>query len=129
MSFVAHTQSGHQIIMDGVPEFGGQNKGVRPMELVLSSIGGCSSFDIILILNKAKQKITNCQLKISASRADKTPAVFEKIQLDFYITGENLNPKRVEKAVSLSVEKYCSVIKMLEQTVVIDYAVHITCDQ
>ncbi|RLA07395.1 MAG: peroxiredoxin [Gammaproteobacteria bacterium] len=125
MCFEATTQSGHKIIMDGSPEHGGQNKGVRPMELVLSAIGGCSSFDVILILKKSKQKITSCKVDISATRSDKVPAVFEKIQLDFYISGIDLSRLRVEKAVNLSVKKYCSVIKMLEQTVDIDYSLKI----
>jgi putative redox protein len=125
MSFEAETQSGHKIKMDGAEKYGGKNKGARPMELLLSSLGGCSCFDVILILKKSKQNITDCKVKISATRANTTPAVFTKIHLDFFINGDALKEKRVQKAVSLSVEKYCSVVKMLQNSVTIDYRVNI----
>ena len=125
MSFVGESGSGHSIVLDGSPEHGGRNLGVRPMETVLIGLGGCSAFDVMLMLKKARQQVSNCEVMLDAERADAVPAVFSRIKLTFLVSGTNLSEKQVNRAVSLSVEKYCSVTKMLEHTVKIEYEVHI----
>ena len=124
-SFVAETESGHQVIMDGSPEFGGQNKGPRPMEMLLIGMGGCTSFDVVLILKKSRQDIRDCVAEITAERADIDPKVFTKIHIHFVVTGKDLDPKRVEKAVTLSEEKYCSASIMLGKTAEITHDIEI----
>ena len=116
MSFVGESGSGHSIVMDGAPESGGRDLGVRPMEMLLLGLGGCASFDVVMILQKARQTITNCEVEISAERADTEPKVFTKIHLHFIVEGESLAEAKVARAVSLSAEKYCSASKMLEKT-------------
>ena len=116
MSFVGESGSGHSIVMDGAPESGGRDLGVRPMEMLLLGLGGCASFDVVMILQKARQEITNCEVEISAERADSEPKVFTKIHLHFVVEGENISEAKVARAVSLSAEKYCSASKMLEKT-------------
>lgn len=123
MSFVGESGSGHSIVLDGSPEHGGRNLGVRPMETVLIGLGGCSAFDVMLMLKKGRQKVVDCEVLLDAERADAVPAVFEKIHLKFVVTGHELSEKQVKRAVSLSLEKYCSVTKMLEQTVDISHEV------
>ena len=124
-SFVAETESGHQVIMDGSHEFGGQNKGPRPMEMLLIGMGGCTSFDVVLILKKSRQDIRDCVAEITAERADTDPKVFTKIHIHFVVTGKDLDPKRVEKAVTLSEEKYCSASIMLGKTAEITHDIEI----
>ena len=102
--------------LDGAPESGGRDLGVRPMEMLLLGLGGCASFDVVMILQKARQNITNCEVEVSAERADTEPKVFTKIHLQFLVEGNDLSEKRVARAVSLSAEKYCSASKMLEKT-------------
>ena len=116
MSFVGESGSGHSIVMDGAPESGGRDLGVRPMEMLLLGLGGCASFDVVMILQKARQEITNCEVEISAERADSEPKVFTKIHLHFIVEGKNISEAKVARAVSLSAEKYCSASKMLEKT-------------
>ena len=116
MSFVGESGSGHSIVMDGAPESGGRDLGVRPMEMLLLGLGGCASFDVVMILQKARQTITNCEVEISAERADSEPKVFTKIHLHFIVEGDGLAEAKVARAVSLSAEKYCSASKMLEKT-------------
>jgi putative redox protein len=116
MSFVGESGSGHSIVMDGAPESGGRDLGVRPMEMLLLGLGGCASFDVVMILQKARQEITNCEVEISAERADSEPKVFTKIHLHFVVEGKNISEAKVARAVSLSAEKYCSASKMLEKT-------------
>ena len=116
MSFVGESPSGHSVVMDGPPESGGRNFGVRPMEMLLLGLGGCSSFDIVSMLKKGKQDLVDCEVDISAERADTEPKVFTKIHLHFVITGNNLSEKRVARAVELSAEKYCSASIMLGKT-------------
>ena len=99
--------------MDGAPEYGGENRGARPMETVLMGLGGCSSFDVVQILEKSRQRITGCELELEAERADSIPAVFTRIHLHFRVSGEDLNPKQVARAVDLSALKYCSATLML----------------
>jgi putative redox protein len=116
MSFIAETGSQHTVIMDGAPEAGGRNLGPRPMELVLAGTGGCTAFDVVMILKKGRHEITNCELKISADRADTDPKVFTRIHFNFKITGRQLKPDAVARAIVLSKEKYCSASIMLGKT-------------
>jgi len=116
MSFLGQTESNHAVLMDGSPESGGRNLGARPMELVLLGLGGCSSFDVVLILKKQRQEITDCVAEISADRADTDPKVFTRIHLHFIVTGKNLKPEQVERAIKLSAEKYCSASIMIGKT-------------
>lgn len=113
VAFQAKTSSGHEIIMDGSPEYGGQNRGSRPMELILVGLGGCASFDVVTILKKARQEVTDVSCELQAERFDGIPAVFTKIHLHFVVTGRAIKPSQVEKAIHLSAEKYCSASKML----------------
>jgi putative redox protein len=118
LAFEGQTDSGHSIVMDAAPEVGGENKGARPMEMVLLGLGGCSSIDVVMMLNKSQpDQVKDCQVEITAERADSVPKVFTQIHMHFRVYGTDLNPKKVERAVNLSAEKYCSVSKMLEATV------------
>lgn len=121
MSFVGESGSGHSVVMDGAPESGGRDLGVRPMEMLLLGLGGCASFDVVMILQKARQEIKNCEVEITAERADSEPKVFTKIHLHFVVEGENVSEAKVARAVSLSAEKYCSASKMLEKTALITH--------
>jgi len=116
VSFAGQSESGHTVVMDGAPEAGGRNLGVRPMEMLLMGLGGCSAFDVVMILRKSRQPITDCVADLSAERADSDPKVFTKIHVHFTVTGKGLDPKRVEQAVKLSAEKYCSASIMLGKT-------------
>lgn len=113
VQFTSHTETGHEINMDGPADHGGQNRGARPMEVLLSGVGGCSSFDVIHILKKSRQQVTACWVEMDAERADAVPAVFTKIHLHFVVTGNDLKEAQVKKAVELSAEKYCSASIML----------------
>lgn len=115
VKFVAESGSGHQLVMDGPPDHGGMNQGPRPMELMLLGLGGCTSFDVVTILRKSKQDITDCVAEIEAERADAVPAVFTKIHIHFVVTGKNLKESMVKRAIDLSAEKYCSASIMLER--------------
>ncbi len=117
MTFVGESESGHSVVMDGPPAAGGRNLGIRPMEMILLGLGGCSSFDVVSILKKSRQNITNCQVEITAERAETDPKVYTKIHAHFVVEGKDLNEKQVAKAVSLSADKYCSVSIMLAATV------------
>lgn len=110
------TESGHSILMDGAPDIGGKNLGPRPMELILLGLGGCSTIDVILILQKSRQEITDCVVEIEGTRASEDPKVFTDIHLHFIVTGKNLKSQQVERAISLSAEKYCSASIMLKST-------------
>ena len=125
MSFVGESASGHSVVMDGPPEAGGRDLGVRPMEMLLLGLGGCSSFDVVSMLKKGRQNITNCEVEISAKRADTQPKVFTEIHLHFIIEGNNLNETKVARAIGLSAEKYCSASIMLAKTATVthDYEV------
>jgi len=111
--FVGESGSGHAVVMDGPPDHGGRNIGIRPMELLLIGVGGCSSFDVVDILEKGRHVVTGCETQISAERVDAVPSVFSKIHLHFKVTGKNLSATAVERAVRLSAEKYCSASIML----------------
>jgi len=113
--FTAESETGHTIVMDGPPDHGGKNQGARPMEMMLIGLGGCSSFDVVHILKKSRQDVTDCVAEIEAERADAVPAVFTKIHLHFVVTGNNLKENMVTNAVKLSAEKYCSASIMLSK--------------
>ena len=117
--FVAKSGSGHSIVLDGAAEGGGQNSGMRPMELMALSVASCSSYDVVTILKKARQEIQSCEAAVEAKRVDSIPSVFESIHLRFKIAGFNLNKKQVKRAVELSAEKYCSASIMLKNSGVI----------
>lgn len=122
MSFVAESGSGHTVVMDGSPDHGGRNLASRPMEMVLMGLGGCTSFDVVSMLKKARQDVNHVEVNITAERADAIPAVFTKIHIEFVIDGVDVSDKQIERAVTLSAEKYCSVSKMLEATVEITHS-------
>lgn len=113
--FLGESGSGHAVVMDGPPDHGGRNMGVRPMEMILLGVGGCSSFDVIDILQKGRHDIVDCITELTAERVDAVPAVFSKIHLHFKVTGRNLSAVAVERAVKLSAEKYCSASIMLSK--------------
>jgi len=116
VSFAGKSESGHTVVMDGAPEFGGHNKGPRPMEVVLIGMGGCTAFDVVHILRKSRQKITDCVAEIDAERAATDPKVFTRIHVRFIVTGKGLDPKKVAHAIELSATKYCSASIMLGKT-------------
>ncbi|MEY3202179.1 MAG: hypothetical protein RIR70_1729 [Pseudomonadota bacterium] len=116
MSFIAETGSGHVLVMDGAPEAGGRNLAPRPMETVLAGTGGCTAFDVVLILKRSRQDVTGCQVSLQAERAETDPKVFVKIHFHFRITGRNLKADAVQRAIKLSAEKYCSASIMLAKT-------------
>jgi putative redox protein len=124
--FVAESGSGHTIVVDGPPESGGKNLGVRPMELVLLGLGACTSFDVVDILKKARESVTDCVTELTADRADTVPAVFTRIHVHFVVTGSGLTDAKVARAVELSARKYCSASIMLERggvTITRDYEI------
>nr|WP_295776573.1 OsmC family protein [Rhodoferax sp.] len=118
MGFVAETGSGHSLVMDGAPdadkpENGGQNLAPRPMETVLAGTGGCTAYDVVLILKRGRHDVQGCSVKLTAERAQTEPKVFTKIHMHFTVTGKGLPPVAVERAIALSHEKYCSASIML----------------
>lgn len=113
--FVGESGSGHTVTMDGPPDHGGENKGVRPMEMLLLGVGGCSSFDVMSILKKRRQDVHDCIAHLEAERADEVPSVFTKIHMHFVVSGKGLSEKAVTQAVELSAEKYCSASIMLQK--------------
>jgi putative redox protein len=113
--FRAESGSGHTVLLDGPPDAGGENRGCRPMELVLMGLGGCTSYDVVTILAKSRQKVTSCVTELTAERAGTTPQVFTHINIHFVVTGSGLDAGKVARAVELSAEKYCSASIMLER--------------
>ena len=113
VTFVGESASGHAVVMDGPPESGGRNLGIRPMEMLLLGMGGCTAFDVVTILKKARQPVTDCVVEMQAERADTDPKVFTRIHVHFVVTGNGLSDKQVARAVELSAEKYCSASIML----------------
>jgi putative redox protein len=111
--FVGESGSGHAVVMDGPPDHGGRNMGIRPMEMVLLGLGGCASFDVVHILQKGRHDIVHCTAELTAERAEGVPSVFRKIHLHFMVSGHNLKAAIVERAINLSAEKYCSASIML----------------
>jgi putative redox protein len=116
VSFLGETESGHAVLMDGAPASGGRNLGPRPMEMLLIGTGGCTSFDVISILKKSRQAVSDCYVELDAERAETDPKVFTKIHMHFVVRGKDIKPEVVEKAIKLSAEKYCSASIMLGQT-------------
>ena len=112
--FLGESGTGHSVVMDGAPDQGGRNMGARPMEMILIGLGGCASFDVISMLQKGRQQVSDCRVEIAAERVDAVPAVFSSIHLEFVITGSNLKESQVKRAVELSAKKYCSASIMLE---------------
>ena len=116
VSFVGETESGHAVVMDGPPAGGGRNLGPRPMEMLLIGAGGCTSFDVVTILKKSRQAISDCYVELEAQRAETDPKVFTSIHMHFVVKGKDIKPEVVEKAIKLSAEKYCSASIMLGAT-------------
>lgn len=121
MSFVAETGSGHMLAMDGAPEAGGRNLAPRPMEMLLAGTGGCSAFDVVLILKKGRHQVTGCDVSVKAERADSDPKVFTSIHLHYRVKGRQLKAEAVARAIELSKDKYCSASIMLGETAAISY--------
>jgi putative redox protein len=126
MMMVGESASGHAVVMDGPEEVGGKNLGIRPMEMLLLGMGGCTTIDVISMLKKMREEVHDCRVEISAERATEHPKVFTKIHVHFVVEGVNLSEKKVEKAVSLSAEKYCSASVILGKTadVTHDFVIH-----
>ena len=125
VSFVAESGSGHAVVVDGAPDAGGRNLGMRPMELVLAGAAACTAFDVVWILKRARQPVRDCIVDAMAERAPVEPKVFTRIHLEYAIAGRGLDPRQVERAVKLSKEKYCSATIMLGHTAEITYGVRI----
>lgn len=124
--FVGTSGSGHAVVMDGPPDHGGRNLGVRPMEMLLLGLGGCTAFDVVDILRKSRQPVRDCRVELQAERADAVPAVFTRIHIHFVVSGDGLSEKQVARAVDLSATKYCSASAMLEKggvAITHDYAI------
>ena len=117
LRFAGTADSGHQVTIDGPPAIGGENAGFRPMEMILLGVGGCSAMDVMHILKKSRQDVTDCRIEVDGTRADTEPKVFTDIHLQFIVSGRNLNEKHVARAVQLSAEKYCSASIMLQASV------------
>ena len=120
-TMLGESGSGHALVMDGPPDHGGRNLGVRPMEMLLLGMGGCAQFDVLLILRKARQQVTDCILELQAERAAEDPKVFTRIHVHFIVSGHDLKEKQVERAIELSAEKYCSASIMLGATATITH--------
>ncbi|MDR6293748.1 MULTISPECIES: OsmC family protein [Inquilinus] len=112
-TFVGESGSGHAVVMDGAPESGGRNLGIRPMEMLLIGLGGCSAFDVVMILEKGREPVTDCRVEVDADRAETDPKIFTRIRMRYVVTGRGLDRAKVERAVQLSKEKYCSASIML----------------
>lgn len=126
MSFLGESGSGHSVVMDGPPESGGRDLGIRPMEMLLLGMGGCASFDVVAMLKKGRQDIFDVDVALSADRAETEPKVFTKIHAHFIVRGRNLKEAQVKRAIELSADKYCSASIMLGKTAEIthDYEIH-----
>ncbi|MBI5438450.1 MAG: OsmC family protein [Nitrosomonadales bacterium] len=120
-SFLGETESGHTVLMDGPPTAGGRNLGPRPMEMLLLGTGGCTNFDVVSILKKSRQAVTDCYVELEAERAETDPKVFTRIHMHFVVKGRDIKPEAVEKAIKLSAEKYCSASIMLGATAAITH--------
>ena len=120
-AFVGESGSGHAVVMDGSPESGGRNIGVRPMEMLLMGLGGCTAFDIVMILERMREKVTALDIELEAERATEDPKVFTRVKLIYKLKGRGLKPANVERAVKLSAEKYCSASLMIGKTAMIEH--------
>jgi putative redox protein len=127
--FLGESGSGHSVVMDGAPDAGGRNLGVRPMEMLLLGLGGCSAFDVMLILKRGREAVTDCVVDIDAERATTDPKVFTKIQMHYTVTGHALDLKKVERAVALSAEKYCSASAIMAKTAELTHTITIVESQ
>ena len=123
--FVGESGSGHSVVMDGAPEAGGRNLGVRPMEMLLLGLGGCSAFDVVHILKRGREAVTDCVVSLEAERAPTDPKVFTRINLHYVISGQRLARHKVERAVQLSAEKYCSASAILSKTAQLSHSIEI----
>ena len=128
MGFVAETGSGHLLTMDGAPDGGGRNLAPRPMETLLAGAGGCSAYDVVLILKRGRQAVTGCEVKLQAERAESDPKVFTRIHLHFIVRGRHLSEAAVARAIALSHEKYCSATTMLAKSAVITTSHEVIAD-
>ncbi len=128
-AFMGESGSGHAVVMDGPPESGGRDLGIRPMEMILLGLGGCTGFDVIHILEKARQPVSDCVVELEAERADSVPRVFTRIHVHFIVSGDGLLDKQVARAVELSAEKYCSASLMLGKVVDISHDYEIIAAQ
>lgn len=120
-AFVGETGSGHSVVMDGAPEAGGRNIGIRPMEMLLLGLGGCTAFDVVMILEKSREKVTGCEVTLEAERASEEPKVFTHVKMIYTLKGHDLKPAAVERAIKLSEEKYCSATAMFNKTAKIEH--------
>ncbi len=120
-AFLGESGSGHSIVMDGAPEAGGRNIGPRPMEMLLLGLGGCTAFDVVMILEKSRETVTGCEVELISERAKEDPKVFTHVKMIYTVTGKNVKPASVERAITLSTEKYCSASKMFESTAKIEH--------
>ncbi|MCU7848364.1 MAG: OsmC family protein [Candidatus Thiodiazotropha sp. (ex Lucinoma kastoroae)] len=127
-TMMGESDSGHAVVMDGPPEHGGRNLGVRPMEMLLLGMGGCAEFDVLAILKKSRQQVTGCVVEMEAQRAEQDPKIFTHIHAHFVVTGKALSEKHVARAISLSAEKYCSASLMLSKSAEITHDYEI-CDE
>jgi putative redox protein len=123
--FLGESGSGHSVVMDGAPDSGGRNAGIRPMEMLLIGLAGCTAFDVVHILERGREKITGCVVAVEADRAETDPKVFTRIRLDYKIRGRGLSRDKVERAVALSAGKYCSASIMLGATAELSHAIEI----
>jgi putative redox protein len=121
VSFDGVSESGHSVVMDGAPESGGKNDGMRPMEMMLLGLGGCTSYDVVTILKKSRQDVKDCSAEITAERAENIPKVFTKIHIHFILEGNDLDASVIERTINLSATKYCSASIMLEKSVIITH--------
>ena len=121
-AFVGEPGSGHAVVMDGAPESGGRNIGVRPMEMLLLGLGGCTAFDVVMILEKGREKVTGFTVELEAERAAEDPKVFTHVRLIYKLRGRNLKPAAIERAIKLSAEKYCSASIMFGKTAKIEHS-------
>ena len=125
MAFMGEAGSGHALVMDGSPEYGGRNLGFRPMELILLGVAGCTAFDVINILRKGREDVADCVVEVAGERAAEDPKVFTKVHLIYRVKGRSLSPAKVERAIKLSKEKYCSASIMVAKTAEMTFEYHI----
>ena len=120
-AFVGESGSGHAVVMDGAPESGGRDIGVRPMEMLLLGLGGCTAFDVVHILRKGREEVTDCVVEVEAERAETDPKIFTRIHMHYRVAGRGLAPAKVERAIALSAEKYCSASAIMAKTATITH--------
>ncbi len=127
--FLGESGSGHSVIMDGAPDAGGRNLGFRPMEMLLLGLGGCSAFDVLTILQRSRERVSDCTVEIEAERATTDPKVFTRIAMKYRIVGRQLDPHKAERAVKLSAEKYCSASAILAKTAELSHTIELVEEQ